>query len=324
MKCAAVVVLAACGSSSPKTPDAHVTDAAVDAPTDASSDAAVIPSGSHSHYVVNHLEWPTNMAESLDDAFDLDNNGHRDNQIGAVIVALRAQGGIDAQSPSDAALARGVSITLADLQAPDLTSASAAGFTLFVGTNPTPMPCNGSADTTCGHHLNGSGSFDVAATPRDTPIVGPITGGVYDGGPGRLSMPIYISSGTPAFVTLLGARVEVTVAANGLVRGKICGGIPSSDIDAKLYPAMQQGFTATVGRDCSALNNPPGCGCLQGSQGSALIAFLDANHDCAFTTAELQQSSILSALIRADVVVEGETAISVGVAFTAVDATFTP
>lgn len=319
-----LLLAAACGSSSPKMPDAHVPDASADSQIDATPDAPTVPTGSHRHFVVNQLRWPTSSVESREDAFDLDGNGVLDNQIGAVIVALRSQGGIDAQPPSDAAIARGVSITLADLQTPDSTTASAAGFTLYAGTNPNPAPCNGSADSTCGRHLTGNGSFDVATSPRDMPIVGPIASGVYSGGPGHLDMPVYIASGTPAFVTLLGAHAQFTVSANGLVQGKIGGAVPITDLDTKLYPAMATGYTAMVAHDCSALQNPPGCGCLQGSQGAALIAFFDATHDCAITVPELEENSLLMSLFQPDVLVEGQTGLSFGCAFTAVDATFTP
>src|SRR3569623_1875339 len=236
-----LLLLAACGSSSPKMPDARVIDAPPDAPP--------VP---HIAYVVNALTWPTTANEARTVGFDLDGNGTIDDQFGATLAALRSQGGLDVQTPTDTAIAHGVSITLADVQAPDL-SAPSAGFTLYAGTNPKPAPCAGSTDTSCGHHLTGTGSFDVAAMPRDTPIVGPIASSVYAGGPGHLTLPVYAACGTPALITLLAAHVQFTLSANGLMQGRLGGAIAMTDLDAKLYPAMAQGYTATLARDSNML-----------------------------------------------------------------------
>lgn len=307
-----LLLLAACGSSSPKMPDARVIDAPPDAPP--------VP---HIAYVVNALTWPTTANEARTVGFDLDGNGTIDDQFGATLAALRSQGGIDVQTPTDTAIAHGVSITLADVQAPDL-SAPSAGFTLYAGTNPNPAPCADSTDTSCGHHLTGTGSFDVAAMPRDTPIVGPIASSLYVGGPGHLTLPVYVASGTPALITLLAAHVQFTLSPNGLMQGRLGGAIAITDLEAKLYPAMVQGYAATIARDCNMLQSPPSCGCIQGSDGSTLVSFFDANHDCAITVPELEQSSLVMSLFQPDVTVEGQPAMSLGVAFSAVGATYTP
>ena len=49
----------------------------------------------------------------------------------------------------------------------DRANATSAGYTMYVGTNPNPTPCNGSNDMVCRQHLTGAGMFDVAASPRD-------------------------------------------------------------------------------------------------------------------------------------------------------------
>jgi len=321
---------AACGSSSSKQPDAAVhIDARVDAPADAAPDVAVdapvdVPEGmgGHYHYVVSQLVWPTTSNEARADGLDLDGDGAVDNQLGMVLASMHSQG-FDVQTPTDQSVARGGSITLADFQATDLTNATGAGFTLYAGTNPNPMPCNGSADTVCGHHLTGTGSFDVAAMPRDTPIIGSVVNGVYTGGPGHLSVPLYVLTGSPTIITLLGARAKLAPSVGGVMNGIIAGAISMTDLD-KIYQAMQQGFTAIVARDCTMLANPPGCGCAQSSTGASLIGLFDANQNCAISVTEVKNNQLIMSLFAPDVTVENQQALSVGFAFTAVDATFTP
>jgi len=326
-----VCLAAACGSSSSKQPDAAVhVDARADAPADATPDVAVdapvdVPEGvsGHYHYVVNRLVWPTTSNEARADGLDLDGNGTIDNQLGMVLSSLTAQG-FDVQTPTDQSLARGGSITLADLAAPDLTNATGATFTLFAGTNPSPTPCNNSADTVCGHHLTGTGTFDVAAMPRDTPIAGAIASTVFTGGPGHLSIPLYVMTGSPTIITLLGARAKLTPKTGGVMTGIIAGAVSTADINSKIYPAMQQSFSAAVAQDCSMLANPPTCGCTQGSTGATMISLFDTNQDCAITLTEVKNNSLIMALFAPDVTVENQSALSVGFAFTAVDAAFTP
>jgi hypothetical protein len=326
-----ILVVAACGSSSSKTPDAHMTDAPstidgpVDAPIDAAVDAPVDApqdaSGMHYHYVLDSLTWPTSTTQARDDAFDLNGDGTVDNQLGMVTATFASQG-LDTQNPQDQAIARGTVLMLADVQADDLTFASGAGYTMYVGTNPNPAPCNGSGDTVCGHHLAGTGTFDAAATPRDAQLIGPITGGQLTAGPGHLSLQMTILSGAPVTITLLAAHAKLAPTVNG-ISGILGGAIAMTDFHDKIYPAMQTGFATVIARDCTG-QNPPGCGCLNGSDGSNLVQLFDTNHDCAVSEPEIENNSLIMALFAPDVTVEGTQALSAGFQVTGVDATFTP
>jgi hypothetical protein len=329
-----VLVVAACGSSSPNNhPDAQQIDAAhIDGPSDAPADAAPdVPddavtdggsaTGTHYHYVINHIDWPTTNTEARADAFDLNGDSVVDNQLGSITAALAAQG-MDVQTPQDAAIARGTVLMLADLQATDLTTASDAGFTLYAGENPNPAPCNGSGDTVCGHHLTGTGTFDVAAMPRENPIVGAIISGHYAGGPGKLPVQLSVMGGTPVTTTLLGAHAKLTATASGITQGIIGGGIPTTDIQTMVYPAMQQGFMTAVQADCTQLANPPTCGCS--GTGQQLIGLFDTDHNCAISLAEVENNTLIQSLFQPDVTIDGQMALSAGFAVTAVGATFTP
>ncbi|MBV8758039.1 MAG: hypothetical protein JO257_12205 [Deltaproteobacteria bacterium] len=322
-----VLAVAACGSSSSKTPDApmHVVDGHPDAPIDAAPDAylpdAPEPVSGHYHYVISRQVWPTTNQQARDDGFDLNNDGSADNQLGMVMVSLAGQG-FDVQTPTDQAFARGTPILLADLGANDLTTSQTATFTIYQGSDPNPPACSGSADTVCGHHLHGSGTFTAAATPRDTPLTGAIATGQLTAGPGHLSVSLSAFGATP--VTLLGARAKLTPTAGGIMTGILGGAVSVADRDSKIYPGFAASMNAVVMRDCTALSSPPQCGCASGSSGASVISLFDTTHDCNITTQEIHDNSLIMALFAPDVTVEGQQALSVGFAVTAVDATFTP
>jgi hypothetical protein len=337
-----VLVVAACGSSSshehpdaqppidaaPDTmPDAMV-DAMIDAMPDAVPDAMIDggsnPTGTHHHYVINSIIWPETTTDARIRAFDLDGDGQIDNQLGMVYATLRSQG-LDAQTPQDVEIMRGTVLMLADLQATDLTNATDAGFTLYAGENANPPPCSSASDTVCGHHLTGTASFDAAATPRETPIVGSIVTGQYTGGPGKLPVQLSILASTPVSTTLLGAHAKLTATATGIMEGTIGGAIPATDFTTKVYPAMAASFMQIVQRDCTDLANPPLCGCVPDSTGQLLTQLFDQNPlDCAITPTEIETNSLTQALFAPDVTIDGQMAVSAGFAVTAVGATFTP
>lgn len=321
MKHILVLLLAACGSSSPKKPDAA---AASDAPGDAPVDAPVDAYVPHYHYVLSKEQWPVSSTEARAFGFDLDGDPNMtiDNQFGAMVAALKTQYGLDLLTPADEAIAHGTTITLADLATDDLSTSQSSWFTLYQGTNPNPPPCNGSADTVCGDHLDGTASFTAATVPRDTPIAGVIGGSQLSAGPGHLTVGLTVFGSTT--ITLLAAHAALTVAPNGIMAGTIGGAMTMADIDAKVFPAMQRGITSIIARDCHALSMPPACGCVSATQGATLLTHLDSNHDCTVTLDEVTQDSVIKALVHPDVTVESQQAISVGFAVQAVDAAFTP
>jgi hypothetical protein len=229
------------------------------------------------------------------------------------------------QAATDKAIATGQVIMLGDLVATDLTTDPAATFTLLQGTNPNPPACNGSADTVCGHHLHGTGSFTVdPSAPTDTPLPGAIANGTFTGGPGHLTIRTSLLGSIPVELTLLGARAHLAVTAGGFMQGTIGGGIPASETQSKIYPAITTSFSAQVANDCSALTSPPQCGCTSGTTGAQLISLFDTDHDCTITVTEVANNSLVMSLFAPDVTVENMQCLSVGFAAQAVDATFTP
>jgi len=318
----ALLLLAACGSSSGSKP----VDAAIDShsfpPIDAPPDSPMAQ-GTHSHYVVDKVNVPTTTNQARMYGLDLDGNGTVDNQLGMVMATLTSQGA-NLQGITDHAVNVGNILMLADVQTSAFDNATAAGFTLYVGQNAMPAPCSSSTDTVCRHHLAGTGTFDVAATPRDPELVGNFVSGVYTGGPGHLPVQVSFGAGQPVTFDLLGARVKVSGSATAITSGIVAGGVSTNDVMTKIFPGLQVAFTAQVAADCTMLANPPTCGCTSGSTGATLLGLFDTNHDCAISVAEIAGNSLVQSLFAPDITLEGQMCLSLGVGFTAVPGTFTP
>jgi hypothetical protein len=311
-----LVAVVACGSS------AKQPDAASGASADAALDA-VQPTGTHHHYVLDLVTLPNTTTSVNDDGFDLDGDGQVNNALGALSHDVDAQTGVDIQAMENIAVDQGTVLMLADFQGTSFTNATNAGFTTYVGMNAIPAPCNGPGDTVCRHHLQGDGTFDVAAMPRDPQLLGDVHIGTFKGGGGRVSLALSVGGGVPQLYTLLGARTEIAAGATEFI-GKIGGAITKTEVTAKVVPAIQATLMIPITRDCMNLSTPPGCGCPTGSGGANVLALFDTDHDCAVSTFEVEGNSLFMSLLTPDVTIDGQPCVSIGVSVHAVAATFTP
>jgi hypothetical protein len=316
-----VAALAACtgvkSNPNPGTPaDAPPDHNRVDAPPD-----APILLTQH-HYIIDTQTLAATNDQARQQGLDLDNSGTVDNQLGRVMATL-SQMGFGVQAPLDTAVDRGDILMLIDFEANGFLT-SPARFTLFSGADPVPSPCNGAGDTTCRHHLGGNGSFAIApGSPRDTELAGQMTNGtaITAAGTGHLHFQTVLLTAAPVTLDLIGARVKVTdPSATGIMTGIIAGGVSMTDVNTVLLPAWQQTFDAAMKADCPGA--PPTCGCSANSTGKTLNSLFDANHDCTISLAELTNNSLVQSLVAPDVTLDGQQALSLGVAFAAVSATF--
>jgi len=310
--------------------DAPLVDAAIDAPAidmaiDAQTDAPMPPTAHH-RYVLDSLLVPLNNTQARDYGLDLDNDGVVDNQLGMVMGTLTAQG-FDLQASTTAQVDRGQLLELFDLGAASYTSEPNATFAAYAGASPMPAPCAGANDATCRRHLTGSGTFAIAAaSPINPALTGSIVAGSMTTAPGHLLAPItlFTVAGAPLYVTLVGAKVQVSMASDArIVQLKLTGGITQADIDGTLIPAMREGIEAEVRRDCTMLANPPTCGCPSGSTGKTMLDLFDtAPKNCTVSVQEVRDNSLIQSLLAPDVTLEGQRCLSYGVRATAVAAAF--
>ena len=319
-------MIVACGNNNNASPR----DGAIDSPipADAPIDVPAPPMGNY-QYVLDHMTVPQTNNQALADGLDLNGDQHVDNQLGMVLSAFSGMG-FNAQTATTQAIDTGALLTLIDLYTDDFTTSTMPTFTTYDGANAFPRPCNGTNDTTCRHHLAGDAMFTLASAPT-SPLTGTITAGELDAGPGSLEIQL-APFGPPAVkLALVGARIKLGgTTATAITNGTLGGGVLETDIQSKLYPAMQQSFTAVVERDCCGLATSPGgatctapaCGCTDGSSGKTLISIYDSSHDCTISLSEISSNSLNTALFASDLMIDGQPALSLGVGFTAVHAAF--
>ncbi|HUJ62470.1 MAG TPA: hypothetical protein VLX92_28400 [Kofleriaceae bacterium] len=297
----------------------------------------------HYHYVANKIYVPSNSTEANEYGLDLDGNGTVDNQLGSVLGTLSGQG-FDVQGTVDTAIADGSIILLIDFQAKDLMNTTAAGVQVYLGANPQPPACDGSADTTCGHHLTGSASFDIGSnSPMDAALAGKIVAGTFTGGSQKSDLELQIAlGGTQAIsLDLIGARAkgsEITDTTIGTATdgGMIfAGALSTDDLNNTVIPAIAAQLGPIVQRDCCGLSTSPGgvtcdpnanpsCGCTSGSTGAQLLSLFDTMpKDCTVTVSEIQNNNLIKSLLAPDVTINGTMALSLGIKATAVGATYT-
>jgi hypothetical protein len=319
-----LVFILACGCTgvhtNPVQPDARPDAPEIDAPIDGPTILTT------HHYVMDKQIIPTTNTEARNLGLDINNDTVTDNQLGAVIGTLVAQG-LDPQPALDTAIDHGTILMLIDFEANGFTT-SETRFTLFSGANPQPPACNGGADTVCRHHLAGTGSFAVAATSAHDPL---LTGNMVGGTAltnvdpaGHLQIQTSLLTANPITLNLIGARVKVVGPSDpGITSGVIAGAVAQTEIDAKLLPAWQQTFDATMKADCPGA--PPSCGCVTGSTGKSFQQLFDTSpRDCTISLNEIKTNSLIVSLLAPDVTIEGNQALSFGFGFTAVKAVFTP
>jgi hypothetical protein len=298
-------------------------------------DTVITPTGPHTQYVVNAANVPTNPTQVKSFGLDLGSpkankqDGMVDNQLGTVLSTLSTMG-FKVQDGITTAMQDGSIILLADIQSEDFMSSDAAGISILLGANPMPAPCSDPpANTMCGNHLKGTGSFTVAAnSPMNAALAGKISGGTFDAGPGDVTLQITLGGATPISLALQHARAQVQgISATAITSAVIGGEVSQADINSQVIPAVQQQLPPLIMRDCPN-PVPPNCNCVAQSTGATILSLLDTNHDCMVTVDEIENNSLIKSLLAPDVCTQDSCdtpdALSIGIQATAVHGTFTP
>lgn len=234
-------------------------------------DSTVTPEGTHHQYVVNKATViPAAPHTPIEPGYGLDLgsktsatlDGRLDNNLGQALVVLAGVNDmLNGQTTLDVAVNEGSIILLVDFQSKDFLNSN-SGFTVKFGTSPNPPACNGDM-TSCGHHLMGGASFQLASNSPSGLVTGKLASGVFDGGPGNLSLQITIGSTTPILLPLVHARVKVTAVSDTSLKALVGGLITQADLETNVGGALVGPLTQLLGASCTQLEpaNPPDCGC---------------------------------------------------------------
>jgi hypothetical protein len=295
----------------------------------------IIPEGTHHGYVVSKVSVvPAPPAQASDPGYGLDLGGRTssnldgriDNNLGLALAIISGlDEALDVNATLDTAIKEGSVILLVDFQSKDFVNSN-AGFSTKFGTNPNPPACSSATDMTCGGHLMGGASFQIAqGSPGNALVTGKLQNGVFDGGPGNLSLQITIGSTTPILIPLVRARVKVTSVSETSLKALVGGLITAADFRTNVGGALEVSLGELLASVCTDRDNPPGCGCI-GLAGE-LIQLLDVNpSNCQVSVDEILAFPGTSAFTSPDVCsmdsCSAADAISVGLNIEAVAATF--
>lgn len=270
-----------------------------------------------SQFVFDQIELPTTSQRAKDLAFDLDGNGTLDNQLGNILAALASSlGSTSPQAQMDADIDSGDVIHLLAVFAESSQASELANAWTFLG-QPKAL--------VAGPQPGDSFTIDTGAAPADAVCGGSVVSGTgtFGGVEGKAvaTLPFLFSAPTP--MTLHAARIEFLVSADGhaLSGGRLGGAITEADLSALIAVAADS-QNDQVAAKCAFQGGY--CACESGSVAETLQAMFDTDGNCQITAAEVSNNNIVKAFLKGDVTLpDGTKALSVGVGFHAVNATFT-
>jgi hypothetical protein len=305
-------------------------------------DSNVTPTGTHYGYVVSQADVvpaaggsPTDLGLDLGSMTSAKADGKIDNRLGSALSTLSQF--FDIQGTIDTAVSHGSINLLVDVQTTDFTNnATGAGLSVKFGSNPVPAACSSATDTTCGHQLDGTASFSVAAGSPDATLSGKIVNGTFSTNPGNVSLQIALGAATmPIQLDLLHARAKATgITATGIDTMIVGGLLTLTDLQTKVGPAIHDAVASLITTDCTGTpKTPPTCGCTAGSTGLKVIGILDGDltgttPDCEVSLDEILGYPVISAVLMPDScstdTCTTPDSLSLGVKVKAVKATITP
>jgi hypothetical protein len=234
--------------------DASMPESSTDATNDAGT-CALAAGAPEGRFVAYDIRLP---ASNMQFAFDENGDGRLDNQYGAIIGALSAQG-IDPQGAMNDTVSNGKMILLFDEMAADPTFANTTCAQVEVARaqNQASPAYDGGAfvrDSTAGSSkLAGSivasrTSADIgrpSTIPPTVKLVFPL-GAAAPGDGGATTLPE---------VPVTVVHVSFTNTSSGLTMGQLNGFISSTDVQTKLIPAIAVSLTAMVAADPGSMRS---------------------------------------------------------------------
>ena len=316
MLSAAALMLAGCSDDTTPPVDLGADDAAVDTGiTDGQTNTDGPPANSRDT-VMNSLTVPTSQADAEKYAFDYDNDGTQDNQLGKVLAAIAgAISGLDLQQQLNKQLYNGSVVMLLRPTAKDFANDTATTIQGWTGKEtscctPAPPCTKAQADSSC---FGGSFTFDIDTTsPTGSSLSGKIVSGQIEVGPGEAEVLLPIGN-FPTKVKLKAARITGTIAADGTISdGVLTGAITKTELDANVVPSVAKVLNGELNE----------AGTAQAVK-DAIKSVFDKDNDGQIATSEVADNALIKLLLAGDVDVDNDSVneFSAGIGFTTVGCT---
>ncbi len=260
-------------------------------------------------YVVTGLVLPSGGSSARDLGCDLDGDGDADNALGQILGTVAGQAGANPQTFVDQAFQQGLVTILAEaVSRTNLSDAPSgqAGMRAGVGSR------NGNT-----LRLDGPSAK----------LAGAIAGGVGNFGPADLTIAVPLGA-APLELTLLAAQArDVRLSAAGIQSGKMCGAISEAELNAKVLPEFAKLLNqalATGGNGattlCSLFDTDRSC--AASADACAMFSAAAPPPAGCISAAEVTDNAVVRQVVRPDVTVGGQRALSLGVGFAATSAMF--
>ncbi|MGE3545415.1 MAG: hypothetical protein AB7L28_15865 [Kofleriaceae bacterium] len=210
----------------------------------------------------------------------------------------------------------GNQMQLVEFQATNFEFAVSAGVTTHYAFSSTPEPC---FIDSCGRHLDGNAEFDLSFDAPQPMLLGHIDDGTFVSEPGTQSIALSIDGIMSFKLPLLSAQLQLKrVTEDGIGEGVISGAIPLSLLSGEFVDHIVFG-SLDVLAECDSFD---GCNCPSGSAAEMFQrAFGDAG-SCVVSETDVRASAAMTALLHSDISVDGVDAVSFGIGFTAVRASY--
>ncbi len=260
-------------------------------------------------YVVTGLVLPSGGSSARDLGCDLDGDGDSDNALGQILGTVAGQAGANPQTFVDQAFQQGLVTILAEAVS---------------RTNLADAP-SGQAGMRAGVGSRSGNSFRLDGPSAK--LAGAITGGVGQFGPADLTLSVPLGT-EPLQLTLVAAQArDVRLSAAGIQSGKVCGAITEAELNAKVLPefakllnqALATGGNAATTL-CSLFDTDKSCGAT--ADACAMFSAAVPPPAGCISAAEVTDNPVVRSVVRPDVTVGGQRALSLGVGFAATSATF--
>ena len=286
--------------------------------------------GAHkAQFVADTITLPVNKNQY---ALDLNGDGKADNQLGNIVSALASQG-VSPQTNLNTALSAGTEVLLVDeiSSDPTFTTDACAGSNLFHGQNhaPGPPPQTYVVDsaTPPGRF---TGPIAKATFDSSSPVTGPDV---------QVTLFLPLTGSTLLPLPLHGAHLTYKSNGSTLAMGQLNGAIKSSDVQTVIVPALAANLEAQVQANPSSMSSQQILAIFDVGNGSGgpctnPDGSLGQPGDGHIAVCEVAGNGIIQSILAPDVqMFQGgvyqpnpanttKDSLSLGVAFTAVAATF--
>lgn len=242
-------------------------------------------SGEEYSYIIDSIEIPSSASRASELAMDLNGDMRADNALGGILAAFQNVGDYDLSEESSQMIRSGALLQQIKVKTSSLEMAEGASVKVSLALD---------LDNDPSDNFDGSELFAVDPSVAEGLITGAIKEGKLSVDLGSAPLAVtFPGLDEPFFLKLSAAHIEADITADG-ISGRIGGAISLEDVHESLVPALTEGLSRVVIRDC------PDNLCVRDSLGEVALGWFDEDKDFQLTEEELENSNFFHAILGPD------------------------